>query len=509
MHQATEPCYPARTMRLLDPIIRNWWRHPLTVFAEDDQRAWKGLTALVASRHIAKAVAERSEAPHIGILLPTSGAFSVALAASWMLGRTVVPINYLLSREEQDYIIDHAGLDLVLTAGPMLDRFGPLPDGVTPLKLETLNMKRLPPRIKRIRREDDHVAVILYTSGTSGRPKGVQLTAGNLAANVQQCVDWAHFTRQDRFIGLLPQFHSFGFTVTTVLPLVLGCRSVYTARFAVARVLDLLRTHQPTAFLAIPSMYNALLQSKAAHADDLKSVRFIVSGGEPLPDAVYEGFFERFGVRICEGYGLTETAPVTNWTRPEEERRGVVGRPLDGVEEIIVDEGTGERLGPGHDGEVRIRGANVMKGYYQDEAATRAAFDDEGFFRTGDMGRLSEDGFLSITGRIKEMLIIGGENVFPREIEEVLVRHPAVLDAAVIGQSDAMRGEVPLAFVELIEGQDVDPSELRKFCNGPLPSFKVPRSVRIVDALPRNPTGKIQRRALSPDVPCIKACQDD
>lgn len=503
MHQPSGPCYPARSpMRLLDPILRNWWRHPLAVFAQDDQRQWRGLTALIASRHIARAIAQQTDAPNIGILLPTSGAFPVSLAAAWMLGRTVVPINYLLSREEQDYIIDHAGLDLVVTVGPMLDRFGQLPDSASPLLLEELNMKRLPPRVPRVRRDDDHVAVILYTSGTSGRPKGVQLTVGNLASNVQQCIDWANFTRRDRFIGLLPQFHSFGFTVTTLLPLILGCRSVYTARFAVGRVLELLRAHQPTAFLAIPSMFNALLQSKEATSDDMESVRFLVSGGEPLPDAVYEGFAKRFGARICEGYGLTETAPVTNWTRPEEERRGVVGRALDGVEEIIVDQETGDRLGPDLDGEVRIRGDNVMKGYYKDEASTEAAFDDEGFFRTGDMGRFSEDGFLSITGRIKEMLIIGGENVFPREIEEVLVRHPAVLDAAVIGQPDPMRGEVALAFVELVEGGEVLPKELRKFCNGPLPSFKVPRDVRILSALPRNPTGKIQRRALSPETAC-------
>lgn len=486
-------------MRILSPILRHWIRHPFKVHVEDDQRCWRGITLWVAARHLARAIENESGKPNVGILLPTSGAFPVALVASWLLGRTVVPLNYLLARRELDYIIEHAELDLVVTATPMLERFGQLPEGVRALCLDKQQFRGVPPLMRPMQRRDDHTAVILYTSGTSGLPKGVQLTVGNIATNVQQCVEWASFTKRDCFLGVLPQFHSFGFTVTTVLPLILGCGALYTARFQVSRVLDLLRRRQPTAFMAIPSMFNALLQSKAAKPEDLSSLRYLVSGGEPLPDAVYDGFADRFGIRICEGYGLTETAPVTNWTRPDEERRGVVGRALGGVEEIIVDPESGQKLGPGHDGEIRIRGGNVMVGYFKDEASTVAAFDEEGFFRTGDMGRFSEDGFLSITGRIKEMLIIGGENVFPREIEDAIRHHPAVLDAAVIGVDDPIRGEVPLAFVELVEDADASPDELRRACRDHLPSFKVPREVRVLAELPRNPTGKIMRRALSAD----------
>jgi long-chain acyl-CoA synthetase len=488
-------------MQVLEPILRNWTRRPFRVWVEDDFRCWRGLTMWAASRHLARAIEDRTTRPAIGVLLPTGGAFPVSLAAIWMLGRTIVPLNYLLSKDELAWIIEHAELDLVVTASGMLEKFGPLPDSVQTLALDKQNFKGVPSLFRPMKRADDHVAVMLYTSGTSGRPKGVQLTVGNLATNVDQCIRWVNFTKRDCFLGVLPQFHSFGFTVTTLLPMILGCSVVYTARFQVSRVLELLRRRRPTAFMAIPSMFNALLHSKDATSEDLASVKYIVSGGEPLPDAVYDGFAERFGIRICEGYGLTETAPVTNWARPHEERRGVVGRPLDGVEEAIVDAESGERLGPGCDGEIRIRGANVMVGYYKDAEATAAAFDEDGFFCTGDMGRFSEDGFLSITGRIKEMLIIGGENVFPREIEDVVRQHPAVLDAAVIGVPDSMRGEVPLAFVELIEGEQADPLQIRRFCRGPLSGFKVPREVRIVDALPRNPTGKIQRRALSVDTP--------
>jgi long-chain acyl-CoA synthetase len=488
-------------MQVLEPILRNWTRRPFRVWVEDDFRRWRGLTMWAASRHLARAIEDRTTWPAIGVLLPTGGAFPVSLAAIWMLGRTIVPLNYLLSKDELAWIIEHAELDLVVTASGMLEKFGPLPDSVQTLALDKQNFKGVPSLFRPMKRADDHVAVMLYTSGTSGRPKGVQLTVGNLATNVDQCIRWVNFTKRDCFLGVLPQFHSFGFTVTTLLPMILGCSVVYTARFQVSRVLELLRRRRPTALMAIPSMFNALLHSKDATSEDLASVKYIVSGGEPLPDAVYDGFVERFGIRICEGYGLTETAPVTNWARPHEERRGVVGRPLDGIEEAIVDAESGERLGPGCDGEIRIRGANVMVGYYKDAEATAAAFDEDGFFCTGDMGRFSEDGFLSITGRIKEMLIIGGENVFPREIEDVVRQHPAVLDAAVIGVPDSMRGEVPLAFVELIEGEQADPLQIRRFCRGPLSGFKVPREVRIVDALPRNPTGKIQRRALSVDTP--------
>ena len=486
-------------MDIARPILRQWLTHPLRTFVVDDIRSWKGLMLWLASQHVAKAVSNVSSRERVGIYLPTSGATPAAMAASWLLGRTVVPLNYLLSRDELDYIIKDAELDVIVTAGPMLKRFGDLPGNAHVIRMEELPMKRIP-RIHRIKsRPSDFTAVLLYTSGTSGRPKGVMLTNENLVTNVAQCTRWARFSRSNGFLGVLPQFHSFGMTVTTLLPMTLGCRVSYTAQFKVSRVLELLRTQRPTAFMAIPSMYNALLQAKSATAEDFRSLRYVVSGGEPLPDAVYEGFKERFNVTICEGYGLTETSPVTNWTLPEEERRGTVGRPLDGVEEIIVDEEE-NRLGPGEDGEVRIRGKNIMAGYFKLPEATSAAFDDNGFFRTGDMGRIDEDGFLSITGRIKEMLIISGENVFPREIEEVLNRHPSVSAGAVVGQQDPARGEVPIAFVELVEGAEFDPQECRTFCRKTLAPFKVPREIHVLESLPRNPTGKIMRRELMQEV---------
>jgi len=289
--------------------------------------------------------------------------------------------------------------------------------------------------------------------------------------------------------------------VLTMLPLATGARAVYTARFIPRKIVDLAKQHRPTALVAIPSMYNALRLMKDAGPEDLRSLRFTVSGGEPLPDAVYDGFHQKFGIEINEGYGLTETSPVTNWCRPSEQRRKCVGRALSGIDQRIVGP-DGAVLGPNQDGEVRMKGPNIMKGYLNLPDETAAVFDEHGYFKTGDMGRLDEQGFLSITGRIKEMLIIGGENVFPREIEEVLNRHESVKDSAVIGMQDGMRGEVALAFVELKEGASFDESALKAFCREHIAGFKVPRDIRVVKELPRNPTGKIMRRKLTVATPC-------
>lgn len=486
-------------MRLLRRIQRRLLTRPWRIVIHDDQRAWRGATLLIAAWHLVRELDARTQKGAVGIMLPTSGLFPMALLAGWMSGRVVVPLNYLLSADDLAHVCRDAEIDTVISVQPMLDFVERMPPGVAPLRLEDVRFKGLPrPRIGRDWR-DDELACLLYTSGTSGKPKGVMLSAGNLSSNVEQCVEWARFDSRDVILGVLPQFHSFGLTVLTLLPLAVGGRAVYTAKFVPKRIVELAREHRPTALVAIPSMYNALRLLRSGSRDDFASLRYCVSGGEPLPRAVMEGFRERYGITICEGYGLTETSPVTNWCRPEEYRWKSVGRPLPGVEERIVSP-EGVVLPPGEDGEVRIRGPNVMLGYHNLPEETRAAFDEEGFFRTGDMGRFDSDGHLMITGRIKEMLIIAGENVFPSEIEEVLNQHPAVKDSAVIGMHDESRGEVPLAFVELREGERTDERTLRAFCRERMSQFKVPREIRFLSALPRTPTGKIVRRKLSPEV---------
>jgi long-chain acyl-CoA synthetase len=487
------------------PIIRRCLAGPGRTAIVDDRRATRRAELLVAALHTAAHLAPRCESSTVGVLLPTSAAFPVAALAGWMLGKTVVPLNYLLRPEELRFVIEDCGADTVVTAQAMLEFLGApgqaVLDGLAGrvrhvVRLEEVGFTGAPELAWPARAEDEDLALLLYTSGTTGRPKGVMLTHGNISANIRQVMEWVHFTAEDSLLGVLPQFHSFGLTVLTLLPLTAGLRVVYTARFVPGRLVRLLREHRPTVFIAIPSMYNALLHAKDAAPEDFASLRYVVSGGEPLPASVADGFRERFGVTIAEGFGMTETGPVTNWCRPAEYRPRSVGRALPGVVERITDPASGRDLPPGQDGELRIAGPNVMRGYYNRPEETAAAFDERGFLRSGDIGRFDEDGFLYITGRLKEMLIVGGENVFPREIEEVLNQHPSVKESGVVGVTDPVRGELPLAFVEVREGHGFDERALLGWCRQRLAGYKVPREIRRVESLPRNATGKVSRREL-------------
>ena len=506
------------------PIIRRLLANPRKVAIVDDQRSYRGADILVAALHTAAAIQSSSQSPHVGVLLPTGGAFPIAALACWILGRAVVPLNYLLKPDELQFVIDDSEIDTIVTAGAMLDFLahssagaigggasgggagvggggGWRPRGVNLVRMDQLDFRSVPDFRWPATKSSDDLALLLYTSGTSGRPKGVALTHGNIEGNIRQVLDFVKFGDGEVMLGVLPQFHSFGLTALTLLPLTAGLKAVYTARFIPAKIVRLVREHRATVLFAIPSMYNALLHVKDAGPQDFASLRFTVSGGEPLSQAVFDGWRERYKVTINEGYGLTETSPITNWCRPDEWRRGSVGKPLPRLQQLIVDIETGRELPPGHDGEVRMAGPNVMRGYFKRPEETAAAFDSRGFFRTGDIGRFDTDGHLHITGRLKEMLIVAGENVFPREIEEVLNAHPSVKEAGVIGKTDPMRGEQPLAFVELKESPEgvkaaFNERELLTWCRARLAGYKVPDEIRVIEALPRNPTGKVLRREL-------------
>lgn len=455
----------------------------------------------------AEEIDTRTSAPHVGILLPTGGSFHLALLGTWLAGRVPVPLNYLLNSEELSYVIRDSNIDTIITVAPILEVIGGpdgIPDHVQLLDLTKLEWSGFPPlRWPPLPRNND-LAVILYTSGTSGRPKGVMLTHGNLHSNVDAAIIHANITQADTFLGVLPQFHSFGLTALTLIPLRVGAQAVYSARFVPRHIVQLISEHRPDIMMAVPSMYGALLTVKEASADDFKSIRLAVSGGEPLPQATFDAYRDRFQLRLLEGYGLTETSPVTNWCTQHEFKHHSVGRPLPEVTNLVVDEHDAP-LPPDHEGEILIAGPNIMKGYYHLPQETSQVFvrlpDPKNgrlvrYFRTGDIGRIDREGFLFITGRKKEMLIIAGENVFPREIEEVLNRHDTVGDSAVIGLADGVRGEVPIAFVEIKDGNTLDVRALRTWCSQSLASYKVPREIRQVDSLPRNPTGKILRRHL-------------
>lgn len=485
------------------PIISSWTRHASRVLTVDERGQRTGGQLLAGAMFVASEIERRCATNTVGVMLPSTAAFPVAAIGGWMLGKTVVPLNFLLKPDELDYVVQDCGCDTIVTSRALLEHMGHTPPvstsgrGLTHIVcMEDMSFEGVPDPRWPARPEPDDLAVLLYTSGTSGRPKGVMLTHGNLRANIEQVWEWVDFTSDDVMFGVLPQFHSFGLTVLTLLPMAAGMRVVYAPRFVPQRVIRAFREHRPTIFVAIPSMYNALLSVKDAKPEDFASLRYVVSGGEPLSEAVLTQFRERFGVTICEGYGLTETSPVTNWCRPHEWAPRCVGKPLPRQLERIVDINTGRELPAGTDGEVQIAGPNVMKGYYGLEEQTRSVFTSDGYFRTGDIGRFDGEGRLSITGRLKEMLIVGGENVFPREIEEVIDAHPSVAASGVVGLADPMRGEIPVAFVELREGQSFDARAIIGWCRERLAGYKVPGEVRLLQPLPRNPTGKIMRREL-------------
>ncbi|MFZ4575996.1 MAG: class I adenylate-forming enzyme family protein [Phycisphaerales bacterium] len=478
------------------PIIWSCVRNLRRTLVVDDRRSYKGAEILGASLHIAGAIASTCASRTVGVMLPTGGGFGPAAIAAWSLGKTAVPLNYLLSRDELQYVVDDCETDTIITAKAMLDHMGFAPRVKRLVLLEDVDFRGMPEVRRPATAEPEDLAVLLYTSGTSGRPKGVMLTHWNLESNIRQVQNFVHFSQEDTMLGVLPQFHSFGMTVLTLLPMTHGIKAVYTAKFVPARLLKLIREHRPTIFVAIPSMYNAMLSLRDAKPEDFATLRYAVSGGEPLPEAVADRFRDRFGVTINEGYGLTETSPATNICRPHEWKRHSVGMPLPEMDERIADPNTGASLPANTDGEVQMKGPNIMKGYFKLPKESAAAFTADGYFRTGDIGRFDDDGHLYITGRLKEMLIVGGENVFPREIEEAINSHPSVQDSGVVGVADPMRGELPLAFVEMREGATFDEKAILAHVRERLAGYKVPREIRRVDALPRNPTGKIMRREL-------------
>lgn len=450
---------------------------------------YRGLRATACG--LANVLTEHTDRPRIGILAPTSAATAVAIFACWYARRTPVPLNFLLAPGELLRIVRDAELDLVLATEDFAAAAQAAGLKIVPLGSGTLRSGPRP--VPDVRPHD--VAAVMYTSGTSGNPKGVCLTFENLAQNASTCIEAAGLFREQVFLGLIPQFHAFGFTTNTIVPLVLGATVHYMPRFSPVAVVSAIAEKRVSVFITIASMFGPLAAMKNATRRQMASLTHPVSGGEPLSPRVASIFEQRFGVRILEGYGMTETSPVVSLNTPTAYRAGTVGRALPGVTVTAVDQ-SGRPLPPGADGELTIRGHCVMQGYLHKPEQTAAVLRD-GALWTGDVGRVDAHGFISITGRAKEMMIVGGENVFPIEIERVLTEHPAVAEAAVLGAPDEVRGELPVAFVCPMEGMEApDESELRSFCRARLAGYKVPRRIRVTSDLPRSPTGKILKRAL-------------
>jgi long-chain acyl-CoA synthetase len=336
----------------------------------------------------------------------------------------------------------------------------------------------------------------MYTSGTSGLPKGVMLTYGNLQSDVDAAIEHANLQTTHVFLGVIPLFHAFGLTAMMLAPVQLKAPVVYMARFSPVGALQAIRKHNASIMFGVPAMYAAILRLESATADEFKQFFAVISGGEPLPSTVREAFERRFGTRIHEGYGLTETSPVVTLNTPWASKPGSVGKAVPGAEIRIVDD-EGKPLGRESSGEVWLKGPMIMKGYYNLPKETADVLTADGYFKTGDLGKIDSEGFLYITGRKKELIISAGEKIVPREVEEILARHPKVADVAVVGKKDPSRGEVVFAFVVPKE-PTVKPEELRSFCRDQgLVQFKVPREISFVQELPRSPTGKVLKRQLA------------
>jgi len=455
----------------------------------------------LASARVAGLLRERGVEPgdRVGLMLPNVPEFAVVYYGVLRAGAVVVPMNVLLKQREVAFYLSDSGARMLFAWHGFAEEAEAGARGtdaecvfVVPSEFARL-ISAAEPASDLADRAPDDTAVILYTSGTTGTPKGAELTHSNLSSNVAAVVKLHSFGEDDVLLGALPLFHSFGQTCSMNSAIAAGATLSLIARFDPGRALDIIERDRATVFQGVPTMYSAILHHPQREAFDVSTLRVCVSGGASLPAEVLRSFEEAFGCTLLEGYGLSETSPVASSNRTDRERRpGSVGMPIEGVSMRIVDE-SGADLPVGSRGEIVIRGPNVMKGYWGRPDATAEAIRD-GWFRTGDVGVMDEDGYFYVVDRLKEMIIRGGYNVYPREIEEVLYEHPAIAEAAVVGVPDDKMGEEVGAAVVLKSGEDVSADELREYVKGEVASYKYPRKIWLVDELPKGPTGKILKR---------------
>ena len=454
----------------------------------------------------------------IALLLPNVPHFSIAYFGAHARGCAVAPLNVLLTAEEIAYYLDDSEAVAIVAWETLLPQAleaakrvstckhvivakadatdASAPDGAR--SLNALIAGSEPDRVHADTMPDD-TAVILYTSGTTGKAKGAELTQFNMFFNAVVCATVlfpAVGNQATVSLGTLPLFHSFGQTVVHNMTLFQGGTVVLLPRFDPAAALTAIQKHKVTFFAGVPTMYFSLLNHVDMSKYDVSSLCYCVSGGAPMPAEVMKAFDARYKVNILEGYGLSETSPVASFNTIDRPKKiGSIGRPIWGVDfKLAGDDG---KVVTDNDkpGEICIRGHNVMKGYLKKPEATAEALKD-GWFHTGDVATRDEDGFYFIVDRKKDMILRGGFNVYPREIEEVLYGHPAVAEAAVIGVPHESHGEEVKAILALKSGQSASASDIVAYCKERLASFKYPRIIEFMDALPKGPTGKILKREL-------------
>ena len=460
----------------------------------------------------------------VAILLKNCPEYIVSYFAILKAGGIVIPLNFMLKEEELKYILDDASVPTIITSPEFMPTINRLKLRLERLKQVIVVGEKTPGTInfcdllsepspcaqgldeslageKALDLKTDDVAAILYTSGTTGHPKGVLLTHGNLISNVSSSIKAIKFTKKDRFLCLLPMFHSFTWMACVLAPLYLGASiAIVESVKPFGKVVRNIIRNRITIFVAIPPIYNVLsnipvpriLISRLLRI--FNPLRICVSGAASLAPEVLRKFEEKFRIPLLEGYGLTEASPVVSINPQALRRPGSVGLPIAGVEVKVVDE-YGNQLPLNKEGELLVKGENVMKGYYKLPEETKKTIKD-GWLYTGDIAKIDENGYIYIVDRKTDMIIVRGLNVYPREIEEVLYFYPKVAEAAVVGIKDELRGEAPKAYVVLKEGEQAIEGELISFLRERLASYKVPRTIEFRDSLLKTSTGKILKRAL-------------
>ncbi|GAC1325390.1 MAG: long-chain fatty acid--CoA ligase [Thermoleophilaceae bacterium] len=437
----------------------------------------------------------------VGVMLPNVPYFAFAYYGILRAGGVVVPMNVLLKGREVAFYLEDPGAKILFAwhefaeaAEKGAEDAGAEAILVKPGEFEKLVAEHEPAG-DLAERDDEDTAVILYTSGTTGKPKGAELTHANMYRNAEVASTLADASEDDVLLGALPLFHSFGQTCGLNTSVYKGSCLTMIPRFDPEKALEIIQRDKVTVFQGVPTMYTTLLHFDDKDSYDTSSLRICMSGGSAMPVEVMKGFEEAYGCIVLEGYGLSETSPVASFNHPDRERKpGTIGQPIDGVEMKVVDE-DGKEVDQGEVGEIVIKGHNVMKGYWQRKEATEEAIRD-GWFYSGDMGKVDEDGYFSIVDRKKEMIIRGGYNVYPREIEEVIYEHPSVESAAVIGIPDDKMGEEVGAAIVLKKGADADEDEIKAYVKEQVAGYKYPRKIWFVDELPKGPTGKILKREI-------------
>lgn len=457
----------------------------------------------------------------VSLLLPNSAEYIIAYFACWQLGAIAGPVNSLLKENEISYVLDNSESKTILIHsefGARIEKIcklvprlrsvitfdasaHQLPDDVADAYVEERHAVPLP--IPEISLDDE--AIIIYTSGTTGKPKGCLLTHGNLIANARQISQWLGFTKDDRLLSVMPLFHMNAVSVTTMSALYAGGSTVVSPRFSASRFWQIISDYQITSFGSVATMLSMLL---SAYPDGVPGglktdqLRFAMCGSAPVPAEVLQRFEKTFNCLVIEGYGLSESTCRSTFNPPDERRRpGSCGKPIGNEMRVVDDE---DREVPvGELGEIVLRGENILKGYYRNPEVTASAFRN-GWFHTGDVGYRDSDGFYYIVDRKSDMIIRGGENIYPREIDEVLYQYPAVAAAATIGVPDQLYGEEVAAFVVLQEGREATEEEVIAFCRARLADYKCPKTVRFVKEIPKGPTGKLLKRELAKQFEAVK-----